>query len=92
MPRFKLSHPDEVDAIQVTGDNSEAVKLWDYSSVKVGSEKTAFGILVRLVPSTGSSWMPAEPEQWLVRDSRGWISVMDNDAFHAMYEPTETPA
>ena len=55
MPRFKLSHPDEVDAIQVTGDNSE-------------------------------------PEQWLVRDSRGWISVMDNDAFHAMYEPTETPA
>lgn len=95
MPRFKLSHPDEVDAIQFTGDNAEDVSTWLYKLPatwgihETHSDLDGLPNRIPVVSKTDQRDV-ARIGNWLVYDECGSIVIMSDLAFHATYESAES--
>jgi hypothetical protein len=88
VPRFKLSHTDEVDAIQFTGDNAEEVIQWGLPQIR--KQVTDNQLEVQYSPN---GWMDIPSGSWVVfGPENGEVNVYDNETFKSMYESTEMPA
>ncbi len=79
----------DIEAIQFTGDNFEAVAKWAGVFAKncVGDPR-----LGRVLVNTPDGTMVANGGDWLLMGADGEVSVCETDFFEACYEPIIEPS